>query len=55
MKIISVNRNTIDVFTGEGWENWSRFKLTKHGPKLISGQKLSNENFSNLTRLVKVN
>lgn len=27
MKILKVNNNTIDVFLGEGWENWGRFKV----------------------------
>ncbi len=53
MKILSVNKNTIDVFVGMGWENWSRFKLTVHGPKLVAGLKLSGRDFHILTKLVK--
>ena len=27
MLVKKVNHNTIDVFLGTGWENWSRFKI----------------------------
>jgi len=27
MKILKVNHNTLDVFIGTGWDNWSRFKV----------------------------
>jgi len=27
MKILRVNHNTLDVFIGTGWANWSRFKV----------------------------
>lgn len=27
MKILKINHNTIDVFIGTGWDNWSRFKI----------------------------
>lgn len=32
-----LNKNVVDVFTGDGWSNWSRFQKTAKGPKLVSG------------------
>lgn len=40
----------IDVFTGKGWENWSRFENTGKGLKLVSGSPVSEEAF----KLVKM-
>ena len=31
MKILKAQRNVIDVFRGEGWANWSRYRLVKAG------------------------
>ncbi len=31
MKIIYIYKNLIDVFTGEGWDNWSRWEKSKSG------------------------
>ena len=28
MKVLPVTGNIIDVFWGEGWENWERFRRT---------------------------
>lgn len=44
MKILQSGRNCIDVFKGDGWSKWSRYKIHKtiNGYKLgfISGIKL---------------
>ena len=44
MKILKSGRNCIDVFKGEGWYQWSKYKIVKsvNGYKLrfISGIKL---------------
>ena len=44
MKILLAGRNCIDVFKGDGWSKWSRYKIVKsvNGFKLrfISGIKL---------------
>ena len=29
MKILKAQRNIIDVFRGEGWYNWSRYRIVK--------------------------
>jgi hypothetical protein len=43
-----VFKNTVDVFTGKGWENWSRFQLQGKQLKLIKGQPLSKEDYTKL-------
>ena len=29
MKILKAQRNIIDIFRGEGWGNWSRYRIVK--------------------------
>jgi hypothetical protein len=45
MKILKAQRNIIDVFRGEGWENWSRYRIVKsaNGNRIIyiGGAKLN--------------
>lgn len=45
MKILKARRNIIDVFRGEGWENWSRYRVVKtaNGNRIIhiGGAKLN--------------
>ena len=31
MKKIYINKHLVDVFTGDGWENWSRWEKSKTG------------------------
>lgn len=46
MLVKKVNKNTIDVFMGIGWEEWARFKISykdKQNPKCyqVAGVKMS--------------
>ena len=43
MKILKAQRNIIDVFRGEGWYNWSRYRLVKSNTRIvfIGGVKLN--------------
>ena len=54
MKILKAQRNIIDVFRGEGWYNWSRYRLVKSntGTRIvfIGGVKLNHA----LMRLLEV-
>lgn len=47
-----VNDTTIDVFTGKGWDNWTRFEVShKHGRlflKMVKGTPMSKEDFKKL-------
>ena len=45
--ILPLNHRTVDVFTGKGWDNWSRFEITPSmNPnrdkylKLVAGQNI---------------
>lgn len=46
------NSNVIDVFTGKGWTNWSRFEVSmqqgKFRLKLIKGVPMIREEFRQL-------
>jgi hypothetical protein len=52
MIIKQVNTTVIDVFVGEGWENWTRFR--KEGRKLvkIGGKQMEDADFSKLYRRI---
>jgi hypothetical protein len=43
-----VNENTVDVFRGHGWENWSRFQKTGNHFKMIAGQPLTTPEYLEL-------
>lgn len=49
--VIKVDHNLYDVFTGDGWLNWSRFE--KRGPHLllVKGLPVSKEVYSELKKL----
>ena len=54
MIVKKVNNNTIDVFLGEGWENWGRFKI-KYGKEhnqvfQIKGIRFSKHDFAEVER-----
>lgn len=45
MTIIPVNKTTIDVFLGNGWETWGRFKLS-HKEKTIRCYQVAGNRFN---------
>jgi hypothetical protein len=45
MIIKQVRKNLIDVFIGNGWEQWSRFEKTAKGPKLVAGAGVTNDEY----------
>lgn len=49
MKIYPVTNNLLDVFIGDGWENWSRWYWKNNTLKQVSGK----ENQFVKARLVK--
>jgi hypothetical protein len=52
MKILQVKKFPIfDIFTGEGWENWSRYLIKKNKIIYIAGIKLSDK--QSVTQLTK--
>jgi hypothetical protein len=52
MIIRRLNDATIDVFTGNGWNNWSRFEVSYRSSrlslKLVKGQPMKKEEYSKL-------
>lgn len=52
MIIKKVNEHLIDVFVGNGWNNWSRFEVMfNHGKlllKLVKGNPMHKEQFQDL-------
>lgn len=50
MIVKQLNEDTVDVFTGNGWENWSRFKLGVNTPKKVAGQNLTTEEYDDLKK-----
>jgi hypothetical protein len=57
MKIKSVNPHTIDVFTGMGWDNWTRFQIIKSQKKQflkkIGGKSVPSEEMDTLRNMYK--
>lgn len=58
MKILYVSDSIVDVFTGKGWENWTRFEIKhikgKVYPKKIGGKAMDSKDFQTLlTELTK--
>lgn len=43
MKIYPIFSTLVDVFMGEGWENWSRVSIKRDRPQVIGGAPLSAE------------
>ena len=43
-----INPQLVDVFRGEGWENWSRFQKKGNHYEMVSGQPLSNQEYVEL-------
>lgn len=49
---IPVSKNVVDVFTGKGWENWTRFERQGKHLKMVGGQPVSEAEYKELlTRL----
>ena len=43
-----VNSHTVDVFTGQGWENWSRFEKKGSLYRLLAGKPLTPQEYIEL-------
>lgn len=47
----------VDVFTGKGWGNWTRFEVTRSNGKAflkkVAGQPMSNEDFKALCEALR--
>lgn len=41
MKVYPIFSTLVDVFVGEGWENWSRVSIKRGRAQVILGQQLS--------------
>ena len=47
------NKWIIDVFTGDGWDNWSCFRIYKGSLKLIAGAPVTQAEYDQLQQMVK--
>ncbi len=49
-----LDNDTVDVFTGKGWDNWTRFTIKRMKGKVflskVSGQSLDREVFKKLCK-----
>jgi hypothetical protein len=52
MIIKQVTTTVIDVFVGDGWENWTRFRIDGRVLKKIAGLPMEDADFSKLYRSV---
>ena len=53
MKILFAKRHVwADVFTGDGWENWTRFLIVNKRPVYEKGKKLSNHQLKEVEHVV---
>ncbi len=46
--IKQLDNKRVDVFTGQGWDQWSRFSVEKGFPQLLQGAALSDEDYKEL-------
>ena len=52
MIIKQVNTTVIDVFTGDGWLNWTRFEINGRVLKKVGGQAMEDSDFYKLYKKV---
>ena len=50
MLIKRVNKQLFDVFRGNGWENWSRFRREKSRVLLVTGDVVTKEEYSAISK-----
>lgn len=49
-----LNKSEYDVFTGDGWDNWTRIRRNHWGVTYVAGKRLPRETIHELNeRLVK--
>ena len=51
--IFALGHGTFDIFTGNGWENWSRFQRDGRVLKLVKGQPLTKDLYETLCKTLK--
>jgi len=47
------NKYLYDVFTGEGWENYSQFRVVKGFPKLVQGTSVTEFEYKEITKCLQ--
>jgi len=52
--VFPINKWTCDVFTGKGWEHHSRFQLFKGHLKLVAGDPVTGEEYTQIKELLAV-
>jgi hypothetical protein len=50
MLIKRVNKQLFDVFRGNGWENWSRFRKEKNRVLLVTGDVVTKEEYAAISK-----
>lgn len=50
--VLPIDKNTVDVFVGNGWENWTRLQRDGSAFKILSGAGLNREQFQEFLKCV---
>lgn len=48
--VLPVNKELFDIFTGKGWDNWTRFHKTKGALRMVAGEAITDEQYKVLRR-----
>ena len=48
--VLPLDKDTIDVFVGAGWENWTRLRREGGAFKILQGTGLNREQFAEFLR-----
>lgn len=52
--ILPVSKFTFDVFTGTGFENWTRFQAVKGHLKMVGGNSVSDSEYKTIKKMILV-
>lgn len=52
MEIRKLNHNTYDIFLFQGWEGWTRVKVTRNGVFGVAGKRISHALFKHLSQVL---
>ncbi len=50
--VMPLDNNTIDVFVGNGWDNWTRLQREGQNFKILKGEGLNREHFKEFLKCV---
>lgn len=50
--VYPVTQTTVDVFTGKGWDNWTRFETNGRSLKMVAGTRVTKDEYSKLMEML---